>query len=120
MPGPIVTGPDGTRYRHRMRDCILPPTMTHHIGVEAQSACVDELPRIPGWPLPGPAPQFLTDGPKTDLRDGDWVLFFAPHYFTHHLVRPGPLGWTGCTLDTVRPGGFKAYLLARADPEADA
>ena len=78
----------------------------------------DELPDVPGWPKPAPAPQFLSEDPKLMLRDGDLV---AIHYqeldlwhLTHHEQSGDP---NHDPLGSV--GGERRWLIARADRGED-
>lgn len=110
--GPIVTLPDGTRYRHRQQVCVL-GHLSHFTGPEAQSSCVEELPRIPDWPLPGLAPQYLAKDPLvSQLEKGDRVLVLQPElrswmwHWDFDKARQRDHDWHG-------------YLIARRNPEAD-
>jgi hypothetical protein len=94
MTGNIFTNPrDGIRYR---RDSGLP------------------LRCIPNWPLPGQAPQFLSDDPTAEVRPGDICLMV----FDSSVART-----FGTVLDGVYLGDLnehsRNYLIARKDPTED-
>lgn len=96
---------------------------------------VEPLPRIPSWPLPGQAPQYLSNDADTLLREGDIILTMTGHGGCSWEGTPwearghnGALSfirWTTRVYD--REGhdvshrlGDRGWLIARADPGADA
>jgi hypothetical protein len=83
-------------------------------GIAVPSHAWMPLPRIPDWPIPGPAPQFIAARPMVShLRRGDWVctttgadtrIFQWYNKFEAGRQRDHP--WGG-------------YVICRADPAED-
>lgn len=138
----IVTDGDGVRYRTTdypieatKDDDILFDTTVDWRGEAIKNEVAQSLPRIPNWPLPGQAPQYLTDDPGTELQKGD-IIAFVDDDFAMVGVKKCDHKPPRCTLggeaglcmlyvnvsDHASYGGHpeRCYLIARADPEADA
>lgn len=146
MTGPIVVGPDGLRYRSSIpwpQTCQCeepklsaivasyvpmgkpPLALICDVCRSFQHGVLEALPAIPDWPLPGPAPQFLSDDPSVGIGEGDIAVYvtiengvFVDAYFARFQGDRNP------TLGQYHPQDMSAwtvcYLIARADPEADA
>lgn len=132
----IVMGPDLTRYRttgtypDTGRNGLCEKTDSfvevwafsrpRRVGDRVQA--LEPLPRVPDWPLPGPAPQYLTDDPETELRPGDLVcsLFDVGDGRHQIFVHPYQPNGADAAADPFLWGmGDSSYLIARADPRED-
>jgi len=114
----IITDENGVRYRHDdeipCHRCDDPTKPFHSIGSCRKSKV---LPRVPDWPLPGSAPQFIGDDDMCDVRDGDLVIRLYNGRFEIYSFRachdaPG--------VSELLCEYGKAWLIARADRTADA
>ena len=136
MAGPIVAGPDGTRHRRTGIECIE-EEHRHHGPFPPDCGATAPLPRIPGWPPAlGPAPQYLSDDPWAQVREGDLLAVHVARLGTFAVANAKPSDWIdaggirgefrGVLFDLSAddahyvPEPTTCWLVARADPTEDA
>lgn len=140
MTGRIVSGDQRRRFRiigptrnremgkwYSVRSELAPPAIRRpykHMskdrpdGLAYEADELQPLPRIPDWPLPGPAPQFLSDAAGCPIQVGDRVVVsLAPDNWRIYIVT----GIEGDNfLGQVQGPGIRKWLVSRANPEVDA
>lgn len=125
--GRIVEGTSGLRYRVTPMSYVVDEAgdaALHGIGWAKER--VEQLPHVPDWPIPGQAPQYLSDNPETVVGWGDRILIHIPDpdipddpvwvlmRYTPEDDAREPLSWF-----SGRHGADVTYLIQRADPEED-
>lgn len=147
----IIMAQDGSRYRATVPSCcpkcqrtaapmayvLVSTPMPEAVCRNCDWIFSDAipLPQIPDWPLPGQAPQYLSDDLATRVHEGDAMFFLSCQGDFGGFEVAGPyaakekdasLGsrlrnfFSDYNCAECMSGGWRAYLIQRKSPEEDA